>query len=61
MMLIGWVFSFLVVNAVFALLGVYLSGLNPLLRSAVKTTILVPAFGLGLPVIQRKPYRWTIK
>lgn len=61
MMLIGWLFAYVVVNVVFALLGPYLSELHPLVRSGIITTILVPTFGIGLPTIQRKLYQWTIR
>lgn len=61
MLLISWIYAYVVVNAVFALLGAYLSELHPLVRSGIITTILVPTFGLGLPVLQRKLYRWTVK
>ncbi|QJD80354.1 hypothetical protein [Spirosoma rhododendri] len=61
MLLIGWLFAYLVVNVVFALLGPYLTDLRPLVRSGIITTVLVPAFGSGLPAIQRKLYVWTIR
>lgn len=61
MSLIGWLFAYVVVNVVFALLGPYLKELHPLVRSGIITTILVPTFGIGLPVIQRKLYWWTSK
>ncbi|GAB4046043.1 hypothetical protein [Spirosoma litoris] len=61
MLLIAWLFAYVVVNVVFALLGPYLSELHPLVRSGLITTILVPTFGLALPAIQRKLYPWTIR
>ena len=61
MLLIAWVYAFLLINIVFALIGSYLLQLHPLIRSVILTTLLVPAMGLGIPAVQKKFHKWTIK
>ena len=61
MLLIAWVYAYLLVNAIFALIGPYIINLNPLIRGAIITTLLVPAMGLGIPAVQKMFYKWTIK
>lgn len=61
MLLIAWVYAYLLVNAIFALIGPYIINLNPLIRGAIITTLLVPAMGLGIPTVQKMLYKWTIK
>lgn len=60
MLLIGWVFAYVVINLFFALVGPYIQGLHPLLRSIITTTVFVPVFGLGIPALQRKLYKWMV-
>jgi antibiotic biosynthesis monooxygenase (ABM) superfamily enzyme len=61
MLLIAWVYAYVLINIVFAVLGPFLVNLIPFIRSMVITTLLVPAMGLGIPFIQIKLYKWTIK
>jgi antibiotic biosynthesis monooxygenase (ABM) superfamily enzyme len=61
MLLIAWIYAFLLINILFALIGRYILELHPLIRSMILTTLLVPAMGLGIPTVQKKLYKWTIK
>jgi antibiotic biosynthesis monooxygenase (ABM) superfamily enzyme len=61
MLIIAWIYAYILVNAIFALLGPYIIDLNPFIRGAIITTLLVPAMGLGIPAVQKKFFRWTIK
>ena len=61
MLLIAWIYAYVLVNTIFALLGSYIIDLNPFVRGAIITTLLVPAMGLGIPAVQKKFYQWTIK
>jgi len=61
MLLIAWIYAFIVINMVFALIGRYILDLHPVIRSMILTTLLVPAMGLGIPAVQKKFYKWTIK
>ena len=53
MLLIAWVYAYLLVNTIFALIGTYIINLNPLLRGAIITISLVPAMGRGIPAVQK--------
>ncbi len=61
LMIIAWIFAYIIVSIVFAILGPYIIKIHPLLRTAIITTLLVPTFGLGIPLLQKKFYKWTIK
>ena len=61
MLLIAWIYAYVLVNTIFALLGPYIIDLNQFVRGAIITTLLVPAMGLGIPAVQKKFYKWTIK
>jgi antibiotic biosynthesis monooxygenase (ABM) superfamily enzyme len=61
MLLIAWIYAYLLVNVIFAILGPFIVDLNPFVRGAIITTLLVPAMGLGIPAVQKKLYKWTVK
>jgi antibiotic biosynthesis monooxygenase (ABM) superfamily enzyme len=61
MLIIAWLYAYPLINILFAIIGPYVGGLHPLLRSLVITIVLVPALGLGIPAIQKKFYSWTIR
>jgi len=61
MSLIAWVFAYIVINLFFAFVGPHIQGLHPLLRSIITTTVFVPVFGLGIPALQRKLFKWTVR
>ena len=59
MLLIAWIYAYVLVNTIFAILGPYIINLNPFIRGAIITTLLVPAMGLGIPAVQKKFSVWT--
>lgn len=61
LLLIAWIYAYLLVNTIFAILGPYITNLNPFVRGAIITTLLVPAMGLGIPAVQKKFNKWTVK
>ena len=61
MLLIAFLLVYPVVNIVFAILGPYIIHLQPMLTSLIISIVLIPAFGLGVPALQKKFYKWTVK
>ena len=61
MLLIAFLLVYPVVNIVFAILGPFIINLHPLLRSLIISVVLIPTFGLGVPALQRRFYKWTIR
>jgi antibiotic biosynthesis monooxygenase (ABM) superfamily enzyme len=61
LMLIAFVFVYLTMNVLFFLLGSFLFALPQLIRTLVMAVVLVPLFGVGIPTLHKKFYRWTIK
>jgi len=61
MLIIAWLYAYPLINILFAIIGPYIANLHPLFRSLIVTILLVPALGLGIPAIQKKFYKWTIK
>jgi len=65
MMLIAFLFVYPIINIIFWILG-FLFGesfyqLPQLVRTLILAFLLVPIFGIGIPTLQKKFYKWTIK
>lgn len=61
LMLIAFLFVYPVINLIFFFLGDFLFQLHQLVRTFVMACIFIPLFGMGIPALQKKFYRWTIK
>lgn len=61
LMLIAFLFVYPVINLIFFFLGDWLFSLPQLVRTLIMAIILVPVFGIGIPTLQKKFYKWTIK
>ncbi|TDQ06483.1 hypothetical protein ATK78_4554 [Pedobacter metabolipauper] len=61
LMLIAFVFVYFTMNLVFFLLGSYLFAIPQLMRTLILAIIFVPLFGIGIPALHKKFYKWTIK
>jgi hypothetical protein len=45
----------------FVFLGSYLFAIPQLIRTLILAIIFVPLFGIRIPTLQKKFYKWTIK
>lgn len=61
LMLLSFVFVYLAMNIVFFLFGSYLFAMSQLLRTFFMAIIFVPLFGIGIPSLHKKFYKWTVK
>lgn len=61
MMLIAFLFVYPIINIIFFLFGDFLFELPQLLRTLVLAILFVLLFGIGIPTLQKKFYKWTIK
>lgn len=61
MMLISFLFVYPVINIIFFVFGDFLLELHQLLRTLVLAVLFVPLFGIGIPVLHKRFYKWIIK
>lgn len=61
LMLVTWMIIYPLLNLLLWILGPYLPGLHPLLRTLILTVIIVPTLTLVLPKVHKLLHAWLRK